>query len=175
MSGTPRSITPRTAGRSSEVRCAASSRHASTTQIVSRSSRSWLTTYSSHPSTPCNSPAATRRSATSSPRRPGWATSLPTMPNRAITLPFADASHPWPGSGRVAAEHRHCRRPDLLGRHVAEVLCEPPSVAERVEDLPVTIAPKHLLQREGDLGPRRQGPPPQRVDVVGMDDECAHG
>jgi hypothetical protein len=42
---------PRTAGMSSEARCAASSRHASKTQIVSRSSWSWLTTYSSHPST----------------------------------------------------------------------------------------------------------------------------
>src|SRR5215218_10745622 len=155
MSGSPRSITPRTAGMSSEARCAASSRHASKTQIVSRSSWSWLTTYSSQPSTPCNSPAAAMSRSTSSPRRPGWATSLPTMPNRAITLPFADASHPWPGSGRVAAEHRRCRRPDLLGRHVAEVLGEPPSVAEGVEDLPVTVAPDISCK-----GPKPSLPPP---------------
>src|SRR5829696_5329182 len=175
MSGSPRSITPRTAGMSSEARCAASSRHASNTQIVSRSSRSWLTTYSSQPSAPCNSLVAAMSSSTSSPRRPGWATSLPTMPNRAITLAFADASYPWPGSGRVASKHRRCRRPDLVGRDVTEVLGEPPPVAEGVEDLPVTIAPEHLLQRDRDLRSRLQGPPPQRIHVVGMDGQGAHG
>src|SRR5215212_9790466 len=87
---------PRTAGRPSEARCAASSRHASNTQIVSRSSRSWLTTYSSQPSAPCDSLVTAMSRSTSSPPHPGWATSLPTMPNRAITLAFADASHPWP-------------------------------------------------------------------------------
>src|SRR5215207_1494551 len=175
MSGTPRSITPRTAGRSSEARCAASSRHASNTQIRSRSSRSWLTTYSSQPSAPCNSLVAAMSSSRSSWPCPGWATSLPTTPNRAITLPFADASHPWPGSGRVAAEHRRGRRPDLLGRHIAEVLGQPPSVTERVEDLPMTVTPEHLLQRDRNLRSRLQGPPPQRIHILGVDGQGAHG
>lgn len=55
------------------------------------------------------------------------------------------------------------------------MLREGPAVAERVDDLPVPVAPERILQREGDLGPRLECALPEVIHVVGVDRERTDG
>jgi hypothetical protein len=55
---------------------------------------------------------------------------------------------------------------NLGSRNVAQVLREAPTVAERVGDLTVALAPKNVLERLPDLCAGVDRAFPQRIDVI---------
>jgi hypothetical protein len=62
---------------------------------------------------------------------------------------------------------------ELLARDVADVLGEPPAMAERVGDLPVALAPEGVGQRLAHLGTGVDCALPDGVHVVGR--QVQHG
>jgi AraC-like DNA-binding protein len=68
---------------------------------------------------------------------------------------------------------------DLVARHVADVLREAPSVAERIGDLGVALTREPVSRRSRQLGTRRDCPRHKRIDVVRREVEdsrrCARG
>jgi hypothetical protein len=69
----------------------------------------------------------------------------------------------------VVPEHACGGTDHLLVGHVTNVLAEPPTVTERVDDLPVALTPEHVAKRLVDLCAAVDGALPQAVDVVGRD------
>src|SRR6266508_1232091 len=78
-------------------------------------------------------------------------------------------------STRLPAEPMRRGPGDLLGRDVVEVLGDAPAVPERVDDLPVAVAPEHVLQWLVHPGSSRDRAFPQGGGVVGGDVQRAVG
>src|SRR6266511_2990569 len=97
----------------------------------------------------CSCPAAACQ------RRPKTGSGLDSVTDRRLA-----------SSTRLAAEHLYRGPGDLLGRDVVEVLRNPPAMPERVDDLPVAVAPEHILQRLMHRGPGRHSAFPQGVGVL---------